>query len=493
MRHLSGNISSISARLKLMNIFVSGIALLLAFASFLAYDMVAFQRDLVHTLHTETQIIGANMVSALMFEDQEAATTTLSALRGSPEVISAVVLDKGGDPFAKYVSPGGADILNVGSLQPGRRDVHWSKGNHLMYGSRIVFKGEQVGTIYILAQTEALSQRSLHYALIAALVLAFCMIIALLLTSTFRNLLTEPLIDLAQTAQIVRDKKDYSVRARVSGKADELALLVRSFNEMLDDIQERDKALEQSRTALEERVQQRTAELSAANKELEAFSYTVAHDLRGPLEIIGNLGFLLKESHGDQLDANAQHFLDELINTTRMMSSLIQDLLNLSRASRTDFHREIVNLSKMASDILESRQEAEPERQVQTKVIEGAIVLADEGLLCVVMENLLGNAWKYTSKQKSPRIEFGSTDSNDETIFFVRDNGAGFDPAYADRLFQPFQRLHVHSEFPGTGIGLATVYRIITRHGGRIWAQGSVGSGATFFFTLPYKQNPQNQ
>jgi len=194
MRPLSGRFNSISARLKLMNIFVSGIALLLAFASFLAYDMVAFQRDLVHTLHTETQIIGANMVSALMFEDQEAATTTLSALRGSPEVISAVVLDKNGDAFAKYVRPGGADILNVRSLQPGRPDVHWSKGNHLMYGSRIVFKGEQVGTIYILAQTEALSQRSFHYALIAALVLAFCMIVALLLTSTFRNLLTEPLI-----------------------------------------------------------------------------------------------------------------------------------------------------------------------------------------------------------------------------------------------------------------------------------------------------------
>jgi signal transduction histidine kinase len=486
---LFGNFNSISARLKLMNIFVSGIAMLLAFASFLAYDMVAFQRDLVHTLHTETQIIGANMVSALLFEDHEAAATTLSALRGSPEVISAVVLGMDGNPFANYVRGRGIPDLKVQPMPPHQDDAHWANGNDLLYGSRIVFKGEQVGTIYILAQTEALALRSRHYALIAALVLALCMIVAVLLTSTYRGMLTDPLIGLAQTAQIVRSKKDYTVRARVSKKADELALLVRSFNEMLDDIQERDKALEQSRADLEERVQQRTAELSATNKELEAFSYTVAHDLRGPLDTIGNIGFLLKEEYGKDLDAEGQNFINELLGSTKKMSALIQDLLNLSRASRTAFHREIVDLSKMAGTTLENLQGAEPERNVQTSIVAGAIVVADDGLMCVVMENLLGNAWKYTSKQATAKIEFGSMELNGETVFFVRDNGAGFDPAYADRLFQPFQRLHVQNEFPGTGIGLATVYRIITRHGGRIWAEGSVGNGATFFFTIPYTES----
>lgn len=487
---LSGRFNSISARLKLMNIFVSGIALLLAYGSFLAYDMVAFRQNLVHTMHTETQIIGANIVSAMMFQDQDAAETTLSALRRSPEVVSAVVLDKDGNPFARYGRAGQTSVLNVKPMQPDQTDAHWANGNELLYGSRIVFKGEQVGTIYILARAEALAQRSLHYALIAALVLVLCMMIALLLTSSFRGMLTEPLVGLAQTAQIVRNEKDYSVRARVSGRADELALLVQSFNEMLAAIQERDKALEHSQAVLEERVEQRTAELSAANNELEAFSYTVAHDLRGPLEVIGNIGFLLKEEHNDDLNGDGRHFLDELLGTTKRMSRLIQDLLDLSRAGRSALRREIVDLSKMATQILDNLQSAEPERRVETRVATGAMVLADEGLLCVVMENLLENAWKYTSKEPRAVIEFGSTESEGEPAFFVRDNGAGFDPAYADRLFQPFQRLHVSSEFPGTGIGLATVYRIVTRHGGHIWAESGRGNGATFFFTLPYADAP---
>ncbi len=478
--------SSISARLTLMNVFVSGVALLLAFASFVAYDATAFRQDLAHTMHTETHILGANVVSALLFEDQQSATTTLSALRGSPEVISAVVLRQDGKPFAEYLRDGGIHVLNMNPMPAGAPDAQWMQGSDLLYGSRIVFQGHQVGTIYILAEMNAQTRRSRLYAGIAALVLILCMCIALLLTSTFRHLLTDPLIGLAQTAQIVRNEKDYAVRTQLPNRDDELALLVRSFNEMLDDIQERDLALAQSRAALEERVHQRTVELSAANKELEAFSYTVAHDLRGPLDVIGNIGFLLKETYGKELDTEGQAFLDELLSGTKKMSVLIQDLLNLSRSSRTAFHREILDLSKMAKAILSDLESTEPGRRVEVKIAATPGVLADDGLLCVVMENLLGNAWKYTSKQPLAKIEFSSMESNGETVFFVRDNGAGFDPAYADRLFQPFQRLHMQSDFPGTGIGLATVYRIITRHGGRIWAAGGVDSGATFYFTVPY-------
>jgi len=244
--------------------------------------------------------------------------------------------------------------------------------------------------------------------------------------------------------------------------------------------------LEKSRTVLEERVQQRTSELSAANRELEAFSYTVAHDLRGPLDTIGNIGFLLKDTYGENLDSEGRAFLDQLLSGTRKMSVLIHDLLNLSRSSRQEFRREMIDLSTMARSITRGLEVAEPERKVEVTIAPGASVLADSGLLCVVMENLLGNAWKYTSKMPRAMIEFGSSDIDGETVFFVRDNGAGFDPMYADRLFQPFQRLHVQNDFPGTGVGLATVQRIISRHGGRIWAESSVGKGATFYFTVPY-------
>jgi light-regulated signal transduction histidine kinase (bacteriophytochrome) len=255
----------------------------------------------------------------------------------------------------------------------------------------------------------------------------------------------------------------------------------------------RDKQLEQSKMLLEERVQQRTAELSEANRELEAFSYTVAHDLRGPLDNIGNIGFLLQEAYGDRLDADGRRFLDELMSGTRKMSTLIKDLLNLSRANRQAFHGQIIDLSGMANSILENLKAAEPERHVQISVAPGLMVLGDDGLLCVAMENLIGNAWKYTSKRADARIEFGHMESAGETVFFVRDNGAGFDPTYSDRLFQPFQRLHVQSDFPGTGVGLATVTRIIARHEGRIWAESGIGKGATFYFTVPYVASKQQE
>ena len=483
---LFGKVNSISARLKLMNVFVSGSALLLAFASFLAYDTVAFERDLLHTQQTEAQLIGANTVTALDFDDKQSATATLSALKESPEVVSAVVVDRDGVPFASYQRDAGAPPMQIKPMPEGNNDAHWKEGNELLYGSAIMQQGERIGTIYILAKPQALGQRTRHYAMIAALVLLLCMMIALLLTSTFRSMLTEPLIGLAQTAQIVRDEKDYTVRAKAPERDDELALLVKSFNEMLDDIQERDKELEKSRTALEERVQQRTLELSATNRELEAFSYTVAHDLRGPLDTIGNIGFLLRETYGQNLDDDGRGLLAQLLSGTRKMSVLIHDLLNLSRSSRQEFRREMIDLSAMARSILKELEKTEPEREVGTTVVSGAGVLADSGLLCVVMENLLGNAWKYTSKLEHAVIEFGSHELNGETVFYVRDNGAGFDPTYADRLFQPFQRLHVQSDFPGTGVGLATVQRIISRHGGKIWAESAVGKGATFYFTVPY-------
>jgi len=477
---------SISARLKLMNVFVSGVALLLAFASFLAYDMIAFERDLLHTIETEAQIIGANTGTALFFDDQQAAEQTLSALRGSPEVVSAVVVGRDGKPFATYTRDGGQLLVDVPPLPKGVASTHTKLGRQLLYGTRIVNKGEEVGAIYILAEPHGLVQRRWHYAVIAGSVLLLCLMVALLTTSTFRNLLTEPLIGLAQTAQVVREKKDYSVRAKASERDDELALLIRSFNAMLDDIQTRDEQLELSRTALEERVQQRTSELSDANRELEAFSYTVAHDLRGPLDDIGNIGFLLQQVYADRLDQEGRQLLLQLLSGTRKMSTLIKDLLNLSRASRQSFHRQMVDLSHMADSIFTALRNAEPDRRVQITIKPGMMVLADDGLMCVALENLLSNAWKYTSKREDAAIEFGCTETGGETVYFVRDNGAGFDPTYSDRLFQPFQRLHVQSEFPGTGVGLATVTRIIVRHEGRIWAESIPGKGATFFFTVPY-------
>ena len=288
--------------------------------------------------------------------------------------------------------------------------------------------------------------------------------------------------------------KDYSVRAKLPRTSDELSQLVGSFNEMLEQIQHRDKALEESRSVLEQRVQERTAELSAANKELEAFSYSVAHDLRGPLQHINNIGFLLQQSFAQQLSTEGRSLVGNLLEASKRMSLLIEDLLNLSQASSQPLRRTPINLSYMAEAILAELNAQRDGRRVESKVEQGAHVIADEGLLRVVLENLINNSWKYTSKVDSALIEFGYTDEPIGTVYFVRDNGVGFNPRYADRLFRPFQRLHSQSDFSGTGVGLATAYRIIARHGGKIWVEDVYqGKGSMFKFTLPLPRISLNQ
>lgn len=236
---------------------------------------------------------------------------------------------------------------------------------------------------------------------------------------------------------------------------------------------------------LEGRVFQRTAQLEIANKELEAFAYSVSHDLRAPLRGIDGFSQALMEDYGGQLDEGGRHYLARVRAGTQRMGVLIDDLLRLSRVSRAQMERGPVDLSAMAKAVLDELRQQDPARQAATKVQEGLKASGDGRLLKVVLDNLLGNAWKYTSRHERARIEVGETKADGGTAFFVKDDGAGFDMAYAHKLFGVFQRLHGTEEFPGTGIGLATVARIIHRHGGRIWAEGAPENGATFFFTLP--------
>ncbi|HUB07205.1 MAG TPA: response regulator [Myxococcales bacterium] len=227
-------------------------------------------------------------------------------------------------------------------------------------------------------------------------------------------------------------------------------------------------------------------ELERKNRELEAFSYSVSHDLRAPLRSIDGFGRALVEDCADRLDERGRHHLDRIRAATQRMGELIDDLLALSRVSRSELRREPVKLSDVARSVMEELRRKEPERSATVELQDGLLVEADLRLVRILLENLLGNAWKFTAKKASPRIELGArVEFPGEPHFFVRDNGAGFDMAYAGKLFSPFQRLHSDKEFPGTGIGLATVQRIVDRHGGRVWAEGAVGRGAAIFFTLP--------
>jgi len=231
---------------------------------------------------------------------------------------------------------------------------------------------------------------------------------------------------------------------------------------------------------LEQRVEERTAELQAAYRELEAFSYSVSHDLRAPLRAINGFTHALMQDNGAQLDDQGRGYLKRVRAGTLRMSELIDDLLSLSKVGRTPISRNTVDLSGMARAVADDLRRRDQHRRIAVDVAEGLTTNGDPQLIKIVLENLLGNSWKFTSAQDDAAIWVGREDG----AFFVRDNGAGFDPRYASKLFAPFQRLHDASQFEGTGIGLATAHRIISRHGGKIWASSEPGQGATFFFML---------
>jgi PAS domain S-box-containing protein len=235
---------------------------------------------------------------------------------------------------------------------------------------------------------------------------------------------------------------------------------------------------------VEHSVRDRTAQLEAMNRELEAFCYSVSHDLRAPLRSIRGFSEVLLERYGSKVDARGQELLQRVCESSQIMDQLIEDLLKLSRITRVEIQRQPVNISALAESIVQELREADSSRVVEVVIEPGLKAEGDERLLHVVLDNLLRNAWKFTGKQANAHIEVGVIPTPDYA-FFIRDNGAGFDMTYAEKLFGVFQRLHSPDAFPGTGVGLAIVQRIVSRHGGRTWATGEVDKGATFYFTLP--------
>ena len=274
-----------------------------------------------------------------------------------------------------------------------------------------------------------------------------------------------------------------------------MALLFRgspAVHVVVRDVSERRRAeaeIRRAKETLEQRVRSRTAELEAANRELEAFSYSVSHDLRAPLRVIEGFSRMFLDEFAEAVDPKARDYIERVHATSTRMGELIRDMLSLARVSRVAMSPTRVDLTAIAATVVAELRQVAPGREVETVLAEGLVVDGDPSLLRVMLENLLGNAWKYTSRLARARIEFGAKETEEGTVYFVRDNGAGFDMRYAGRLFGTFQRLHPESEFEGTGIGLATVQRIVQRHGGRVWAEAVPDQGATFWFTLPSPVN----
>jgi signal transduction histidine kinase len=462
----------IRRKLTLISLLTSGVALLLACAMLAGYEVVMFRRGMVRGLTTLAEIVGTNSTAALLFNDQQAAGETLAALMAEPRILSACIYAKDKRVFARYARSSGADGFCPSA--PGAEGYFFGSGR-LELSRPIAFDNERVGTVYLRSDLEELYDLLLRYGAIVLLVLVVASLAAFIISSRLQRVISGPILRLVELAGRVSKERNDPVRA-VKESKDELGLL----NGMLTEIQRQDEAL---RLAHDELLQ-RTTQLEAANRELEAFSYSVSHDLRAPLRAIDGFTQVVLEDHGASLEDEAKNYLGRVRAASQRMGQLIDDLLNLSRVTRGEMRREEVDLSAIVLTTIQDLQRTSPERRVRMKVTEGLSAKGDPGLLRVALENLLGNAWKFTSRNEGATIEFGSVQSSGKTIYFVRDNGVGFDPEYSDKLFGAFQRLHGRDEFEGTGIGLATVQRIIQRHGGRVWAEGQVDVGATFYFAL---------
>ena len=306
----------------------------------------------------------------------------------------------------------------------------------------------------------------------------------------FAKIISKPIVDLTNTAHDINEG-DLSQRAIVRSD-DEVGELAGAFNNMANnliltqyDLENTNKELQSHREHLEEMVAKRTHELQDKNKELESFAYSVSHDLRSPLRAIDGYSQILEEDYQAKLDGEGKASLARIRHATQRMGNLIDDLLQLSRINRSEIVKQKIDLSSKVQAVIGRLDGANDGRKAEFIVQPNVYIYGDDTLMDVVIANLIGNAWKYTEKNADTKIEFGELCKNDEPVYFVRDNGIGFDMKYSHKLFGAFQRLVAYDEYPGTGIGLATVLRVIKRHGGRVWAEGQTGQGATFYFTLP--------
>jgi PAS domain S-box-containing protein len=595
---------------KLINVIMvtSSAVTLLICVAFFAYEIFTFRQATLQELETLGQIISSNSTAALAFDDPKAANEILSALNAEKQVEAAALYDKNNNLFSSYP----ADLpRNSLPLAPGFVGYRFESGH--VVGVQIVVQADQtLGTLYIRSNIEILYERAKLYAIVAFLILLGGFVIAYVLSKGLHQRISKPILSLAETARIVSQEQDYSVRAKKISD-DEVGLLTDAFNQMLKRIEQQTLALseseermrsilnsamtavivmdrngkitdwnlraekmfgwcreealnrdladtiiparlrEQHRSGLqhylktgkaevfhrllempalhrdgtefpaelsisslktndvltfcgfitditerkhneesvklfnqqlEQRVQERTQELESVNKELESFSYSVSHDLRAPLRAIHGYMNIFADEYSGKFDDEAVRLTTIIMNNTQKMGRLIDDLLAFSQLGRKELIRTQTSMTQMVLNICEEQKRIENVRSIEFIVHELPDMLVDTVTMRQVWINLISNAVKYTRNTEKAIIEIGSTDRDDEQMYYIKDNGAGFDMLYYDKLFGVFQRLHSQKEFEGTGVGLAIVQRIISRHGGKVWAEGKPNAGATFYFTL---------
>ncbi len=481
----------VKQQLILMICAISFISLLMASTAFVLYDRHSYKQHLVHEITILARIIASRSATAVAYNDVYQARENLDSLGIDASLVSACIKSESGQLVAMYsrehyqkAEDAGKPIAGVTCLAD-QNFISQIEGGFLDLIQPILWEETQkIGQLHLRVSLSELDRRFTAFTVVMLLIVLLVSMVAIALSSKIQAFVSAPLLALTQTANTITRFKDYSLRARTD-RRDELGQLVQAFNSMLDTIELQNRALLHANEHLEDEVHARTAELRATNRELEAFTYSVSHDLRSPLRSIDGFSAALLEDCSEELDSVGRDYISRIRAASQRMGNLIDSLLHLSRVSRQDMQFRSVDLALLAQEIVESLRANQPGRQVEFICPVTLTAQGDKDLLRIVLENLLSNAWKYTSKAEHACVELGSYDRDGEQVYCVRDNGAGFDMKYVDKLFGPFQRLHRDQEFEGLGIGLATVARIVHRHGGEIWAEGQVDQGAAFYFTLP--------
>lgn len=422
-------------------LLINGIVLLLACTLFFFYEYRAFRKAKIDELFSISRILGANASAALAFRDPVAAEEILGALQRSPDISGAGLYDEKGKLFATY--PANSDqFFPAIPGEPG-----FQLNNKAIEGFQpVLLEGKKVGTLYLHGNLDALYDRMVVYGMLSLVVLVLSSFVTYVLYKMLkRKMLRE--VEL-QTSELRQSQ----------------ATILAFTHE------------------LEQRVTERTAQLEVVNHELESFSYSVSHDLRAPLRSIHGYLNILHEEYVDKLDPEGQRILNVVLKSAHRMGQLIDDLLAFSKLGRRELTRSEIRMEEMVRLLCDEQKNTGTTATFTINPLPPA--QGDHAMIRQVWTNLISNAVKYSFKVPEPAIEIGAKEQDNTTIYYIKDNGAGFDMQYYDKLFGVFQRLHSAKDFEGTGVGLAIVQRVIAKHGGRIWAEGTPGKGASFFFSL---------
>jgi len=504
-----GQANSISRKLTWMNMLVSGAALSLACTAFIAYDLVTFRAGIVRNLSTQAQIIGSNSISALIFNDQQSAENTLSALKAAHNITFAGIYFTDGKLFASYSRDANARIPAIPSLSSGELETHAFENKEVVLVRSIVFQGKPTGIVYIKSDLKELDSRLQKYMSIAGIVLSVCLVAALLVSSIIRRSVANPIVQLAEAAKAVSREKNYSVRAPRAQGSGELTIFVDAFNEMLGQIQENEKALREAHDDLELRVKERTMELENAKKEVEAFSFsilrakdeleraskfkdqflsTMSHELRTPLNAVLGFSELLTDERYGPLNDKQQRYVKHIHTGGKHLLSLINDILDLSKieAGRLQLTIENVMVANSFAEVVDTMRPL-ADKKFQTLLQEAPSdlsVRADATRFKQVLMNLIGNAIKFTPERGNIRLLAYRV--NGEVRVEVRDSGPGIPAEEQKRIFEAFYRIgETDQKTEGTGLGLAITQRLVQLHGGKLGLESQLGSGSCFYFTLP--------